>query len=191
MDSAPFRLDLDATPLQLSAGEKQKLEILKQLLPAPRLLILDEPTSVLTPQEADEVLGALRDRAHAGACSVAHDHPQVPRGDRLRRRRDGAAPRPLVGSLAVADAAPSLLASMMVGAGTDGDEARRTAVRAAKPPVQRSFAAAFGGEVQLQIEALQVAGDRGEHGRATGSTSRCAPARSSASPASRATASAS
>ena len=58
--TTPFQLPLDATPLDLSAGEKQKLEILKQLFLRPRLLILDEPTSVLTPQEADEVLGAAR-----------------------------------------------------------------------------------------------------------------------------------
>jgi simple sugar transport system ATP-binding protein len=70
MSTTPFKLDLDARPVDLSAGEKQKLEILKQLYLKPRLLILDEPTSVLTPQEADEVLGALRDRAHAGEVSV-------------------------------------------------------------------------------------------------------------------------
>jgi ABC-type uncharacterized transport system ATPase subunit len=44
----------------LAAGEKQKLEILKQLYLDQRFLILDEPTSVLTPGEADEVLGLLR-----------------------------------------------------------------------------------------------------------------------------------
>jgi hypothetical protein len=70
LQTTPFRLDLDATPADLSAGEKQKLEILKQLYLRPRLLILDEPTSVLTPQEADEVLGALAERAHAGHCSI-------------------------------------------------------------------------------------------------------------------------
>ena len=48
-------------PRDLAAGEKQKLELLKQLYLKPRLLILDEPTSVLTPQEADEVLGHVRD----------------------------------------------------------------------------------------------------------------------------------
>ena len=68
--TTPFQLDLDATPADLSAGEKQKLEILKQLYLKPRLLILDEPTSVLTPQEADEVLGLLRQRAHEGQCTV-------------------------------------------------------------------------------------------------------------------------
>ncbi len=70
MQDAPFKLDLDATPLDLSAGEKQKLEILKQILLHPRLLILDEPTSVLTPDEADEVLFALRSRAHRKECSI-------------------------------------------------------------------------------------------------------------------------
>ncbi len=70
LQTTPFKLDLDATPQDLSAGEKQKLEILKQLYLKPRLLILDEPTSVLTPQEADEVLGLLKARAHAGDCTV-------------------------------------------------------------------------------------------------------------------------
>ena len=44
----------------LAAGEKQKLEILKQLYLGSSIVILDEPTSVLTPAEADEVLGLLR-----------------------------------------------------------------------------------------------------------------------------------
>jgi simple sugar transport system ATP-binding protein len=68
--TTPFRLDLDATPSGLAAGEKQKLELLKQLYLRPRLLILDEPTSVLTPQEADEVLGHVRDIARSGRCTV-------------------------------------------------------------------------------------------------------------------------
>ncbi|MFN8992339.1 MAG: ATP-binding cassette domain-containing protein, partial [Pseudomonadota bacterium] len=67
LSTTPFRLDLDARPGALAAGEKQKLELLKQLYLRPRLLILDEPTSVLTPQEADEVLGHVRDFAHSGA----------------------------------------------------------------------------------------------------------------------------
>jgi simple sugar transport system ATP-binding protein len=54
----------------LAAGEKQKLEILKQLYLGARVLILDEPTSVLTPQEADEVLGHARKLADAGALTV-------------------------------------------------------------------------------------------------------------------------
>ena len=50
----------------LAAGEKQKLEILKQLYLGSRIVILDEPTSVLTPDEADEVLGLLRGMAQGG-----------------------------------------------------------------------------------------------------------------------------
>ena len=49
----------------LAAGEKQKLEILKLLYLDQRFLILDEPTSVLTPGEADEMLGLLRGMAQA------------------------------------------------------------------------------------------------------------------------------
>ena len=68
--TTPFTLDLDARPSELAAGEKQKLELLKQLYLKPRLLILDEPTSVLTPQEADEVLGHVREFARSGMCTV-------------------------------------------------------------------------------------------------------------------------
>src|SRR6218665_1986246 len=60
LQSTPFSLNLDACPADLAAGEKQKLELLKQLYLQPRLLILDEPTSVLTPQEADQVLAHIR-----------------------------------------------------------------------------------------------------------------------------------
>lgn len=70
MARAPFRVPLEAPVASLGAGEKQKLEILKQLYLRNRLLILDEPTSVLTVQEAGEVLGLLRGMAHAGDISV-------------------------------------------------------------------------------------------------------------------------
>jgi len=59
MDRMPFRVPVKAQVSSLAAGEKQKLEILKQLYLGRRLLFLDEPTSVLTPSEADEVLGLL------------------------------------------------------------------------------------------------------------------------------------
>ena len=51
----PFRVPLNAKVSAISAGERQKCEILKQLYLKRRFLILDEPTSVLTPGEADEV----------------------------------------------------------------------------------------------------------------------------------------
>jgi simple sugar transport system ATP-binding protein len=66
----PFRIAMDRPVASLAAGEKQKLEIAKQLFLGRRVLILDEPTSVLTPGEADQVLGALRDLTRAGRLTV-------------------------------------------------------------------------------------------------------------------------
>jgi general nucleoside transport system ATP-binding protein len=152
MGTTPFQLPLEATPLDLSAGEKQKLEILKQLFLKPRLLILDEPTSVLTPQEADEVLGALRERARSGACAVVlitHKFREVMAyADDVSVLRRGQ----LVESLPVAQVTPQRLAAAMVG--------ESKAVGAASEPRQRSKQAA--GAVKLSINALLVTGDRGE-----------------------------
>ncbi|NJL87525.1 MAG: ABC transporter ATP-binding protein [Leptolyngbyaceae cyanobacterium SM1_1_3] len=70
MASSPFQVDLYTPVGQLAAGQKQKLEILKQLYLKSRILILDEPTSVLTPGEADEVLGLIRQEVQSGHLSV-------------------------------------------------------------------------------------------------------------------------
>jgi len=70
MRRMPFRVALDKTVQKLSAGEKQKLEILKQLYLGNRFLVLDEPTSVLTPDEASEILGYVRDLTQAGQITV-------------------------------------------------------------------------------------------------------------------------
>jgi simple sugar transport system ATP-binding protein len=70
MKTAPFPLPLDARVAGLAAGEKQKLEILKALYAKRRFLVLDEPTSVLTPLEADEVLGQMKSLCRANALTV-------------------------------------------------------------------------------------------------------------------------
>lgn len=70
MARMPFNVHLEAPVSQLSAGEKQKLEILKQLYLDQHFLILDEPTSVLTPDEAEQVLGLVRAMTEAGAITV-------------------------------------------------------------------------------------------------------------------------
>lgn len=80
MAGAPFRVDLHAPVSSLAAGQKQKVEILKQLYLRSRILILDEPTSVLTPQEAEEVLGLLRQMVVAKKLSIiliTHKFKQV------------------------------------------------------------------------------------------------------------------
>lgn len=70
MNTLPFQIALDKPAGALAAGEKQKVEIIKQLYLQRRLLILDEPTSVLTPDEADEVLGLVGDLAHQKQLTV-------------------------------------------------------------------------------------------------------------------------
>jgi simple sugar transport system ATP-binding protein len=70
LDKMPFRVPLNTPVASLAAGEKQKLEILKLLYLDQRFMILDEPTSVLTPAEADEILGLLKQMAQAKDITV-------------------------------------------------------------------------------------------------------------------------
>jgi general nucleoside transport system ATP-binding protein len=80
MEQMPFRVPLNAQVSSLSAGEKQKLEILKLLYLDQRFMILDEPTSVLTPGEADEMLGLLggmADRKEITVLMISHKFREV------------------------------------------------------------------------------------------------------------------
>ncbi|MEM6835640.1 MAG: ABC transporter ATP-binding protein [Cyanobacteria bacterium P01_C01_bin.120] len=115
MADAPFHVDL-ATPVeQLAAGQKQKLEILKQLYLKSRLLILDEPTSVLTPDEADEVLGLLKAAVSQGQLSVlliTHKFREVQAfADEVTILRRGQ----LAGQGQVKDLTVEAMAEMMLG----------------------------------------------------------------------------
>lgn len=115
MATVPFQLDLDARIADLSAGEKQKTELLKQLYADNRFLILDEPTSVLTPEEADELLSAVRALAHAGrmtALMITHKFREVERfADDVTVLRRGA----LAGGGRVAQLDSQRLATLMIG----------------------------------------------------------------------------
>ena len=115
MAGMPFRLNLDRPVAELAAGEKQKLEIVKQLYLKARFLILDEPTSVLTPDEAEEVLGLLRGMADRGDLTVlmiSHKFREVETFARsfsvLRRGR-------LVGGGEVGAMSRAEMAAMMIG----------------------------------------------------------------------------
>ena len=111
----PFTVPLDTPVSMLAAGEKQKAEILKQLYLESRFLILDEPTSVLTPNEADEILGMIRDMAHAGRITVliiTHKFREVMAfADEVSVLRRGK----MVGGGEVAKLTPDNMARMMVG----------------------------------------------------------------------------
>jgi len=159
--TTPFTLDLDARPAELAAGEKQKLELLKQLYLKPRLLILDEPTSVLTPQEADEVLGHVRDFARSGQCTVliiTHKFREVMAyADSVTVLRRGKA----VHHCQVTGTDPHRLAQAMMGEGAAAREAE--AVEAADGGGTRTRAAVPGGDatVALDVRGLKAPGDRG------------------------------
>src|SRR5258708_1734520 len=69
-----FDLDVDARVRDLSVGAQQRLEILKAIARNARILILDEPTAVLAPDEARELLGWLRGFASAGGTAIVITH---------------------------------------------------------------------------------------------------------------------
>ncbi len=147
LSTAPFKIDLRAPASQLAAGQKQKVEILKQLYLKSRILILDEPTSVLTPQESDEVLGLLRDMVVKKKLSIiliTHKFKQVADFcDDITVMRRGK----FAGRGSVKDLGPSELSGMMLGE-------QRTVVQVQK--VERSP-----GQPVLQILNLCADKDNG------------------------------
>jgi len=149
MRAVPFRVPLDTPVSRLAAGEKQKVEILKQLYLHRRFMILDEPTSVLTPQEADEVLGLLKQltrRNQITVLMITHKFREVMAyADHVTVLRRGK----FAGSGAVADLTPATMAQMMIGS------RESTAVR------PRTTAATSNGRVRLSVEALFVDDDGG------------------------------
>ncbi|MFB2936667.1 ABC transporter ATP-binding protein [Aerosakkonemataceae cyanobacterium BLCC-F154] len=134
MNSAPFHLDLHTPIYQLAAGQKQKLEILKQLYLKSRILILDEPTSVLTPQEADEILGLLREEVIAEKLSVlmiSHKFREVTAfADEVTVLRKGK----LAGYGTIKNLSVSDMAEMMMGEKSESQPVEKQAT-VAKVPV--------------------------------------------------------
>ena len=130
---------------QLSVGEQQRVEILKLLYRNANVLILDEPTAVLTPQESQALFRTMRQMADEGrsVIFVSHKLYEVKQvSDQVTVLRGGKT----VGGVATADAEPRDLARMMVGR----DLELPTRDAGAEP-----------GEPVLEVRDLQVAGDRG------------------------------
>ncbi|MDX8494080.1 ABC transporter ATP-binding protein [Mesorhizobium sp. VK22B] len=115
MERMPFKLPLDVKVAELAAGEKQKLEIIKQLYLGRNFLVLDEPTSVLTPGEAQEVLGLVRGMTRAGDLTVlmiSHKFHEVTAfADDITVLRKGR----LTGAGKVSDLSHAEMAAMMIG----------------------------------------------------------------------------
>jgi ABC-type uncharacterized transport system ATPase subunit len=138
-------VDPDAEVEDLPVGTQQRVEILKALSRKVDLLILDEPTAVLTPQETDELLGVMKDLANGGTSIVFITHKLrevLAVADRIYVLRHGA----VVGQVDdVAGTTTTDLATMMVG--------RSVVLNVEKPP-------ATPGEVVLDVADLHVRDDR-------------------------------
>jgi len=143
-----YGVDVDprARIWQLSVGEQQRVEILKALYRDARILIMDEPTAVLTPQEAESLFTTLRAMAADGrtVIFISHKlHEVMAVSSRVTVLRGGTN----VATVATADSTPQSLAALMVG--REIAEARRVAREQAP------------GGVVLGLDGVSVAGDRG------------------------------
>jgi simple sugar transport system ATP-binding protein len=147
LDRMPFRVPLDVPVSSLAAGEKQKLEILKLLYLDQRLMILDEPTSVLTPDEADEMLGLLRgmtQRKEITVIMISHKFREVTTFcDSVTVLRRGR----MVGGGKVAELTTTDMAKMMIG----DTVIRERSGRKPQPP----------GDTVLELAALVAEDDEG------------------------------
>lgn len=120
-----FHIDPDQQVGELSVGLQQRVEILKLLCRGAELLVLDEPTAVLTPQEWQQLRGTMRSLADAGKAIVFISHKldeQLSISDRCTVLRDGS----VMGTVATAETDKASLARMMVG--------RDVVLRTERPP---------------------------------------------------------
>jgi ABC-type uncharacterized transport system ATPase subunit len=107
-------VDLDATVAELPVGERQRLEILKALYRGARILILDEPTAVLTPKETEQLFVVLRKLRERGTTILLITHKLkeiLALCDRVTVMRQGA----VVLDTAIGDTSIDALAEAMVG----------------------------------------------------------------------------
>src|ERR671915_454148 len=148
--SNEFKLAVDpnATIESLSVGQQQRVELLKALYRHAQLLILDEPTAVLTPQEVEEFFAILRSMREQGKTIVIITHKLsevLAISDEVTVMRDGR----VVGRVRTAETDAAQLARMMVG--------RDVLLRVEKPDARP-------GETVLSVRRLSVTVPGGERG---------------------------
>lgn len=145
--SKRYRLNVDPKAFiwQLSVGEQQRVEILKLLYRGADVLILDEPTAVLTPQESEELAAILRQMTSEGKAIIfiTHKLDEVMKfSDRVTVLRAGE----VVATRKTAETTKSELARLMVG--------REVLFRLDKEPCER-------GPRTLEVEKVEALNDKG------------------------------
>jgi general nucleoside transport system ATP-binding protein len=138
-------LDPDARVGDLPVGLQQRVEIMKVLYRGANILILDEPTGVLTPQETQELFGVLRDLLETGKTIVFISHKLkevLEISDRITVMRRGK----VVGHLVTKDTSEQEIARLMVG--------RDVLLRVDKAPAKP-------GTLALRVDGLTASSDRG------------------------------
>src|SRR5688572_5454353 len=143
-DRLGFSIDPRARVDQLSLGQQQRVEILKAIYRGARILVLDEPTAVLTPQETREIFGVLRRLREEGTSIIFISHKLdevLEIADRITVIRRGK----VVGSRKPAETNENELAELMVG-------------RAVSLRVDRGQS--HPGDIVPDVTGLRAAGDR-------------------------------
>ena len=154
LDTMPFRVDLDRAVGRLAAGERQKLEILKQFWLGRGFLIMDEPTSVLTPQEADDVLGHVRVLCDAGRVTVLMITHKLREVGAFARAATVLRAGRRVGGGPVEGLSREAMARMMVGGGSDAGNRTRD-------PLRSRPRARVDAPVRLRVEGVRALDRRG------------------------------
>ncbi|MDR1820934.1 MAG: ABC transporter ATP-binding protein, partial [Oscillospiraceae bacterium] len=140
-----FHLDPNKKVYNMSVSEKQTVEILKVLYRGAEVLILDEPTAVLTPQETDSLFAVLRNMKADGRAVViiTHKlHEVMAVSDRVAIMRRGR----LISTVKTRDTTPAELTEMMVG--------RQVSLELERPPVENKA-------LRLAVRKLSVFGADG------------------------------
>ena len=146
-------VDLDSKIRDLPVGAQQRVEILRVLRREPKVLILDEPTSSLTPQEADVLLGAIDKLTEKGlgVVFITHKVKEVMAvADRITVLKGGR----LMGTVSVSGASEKELVELMMG----GKEFARPLLQPSQIRRQESLSL---GEPILEVSNLTVESSKG------------------------------
>jgi simple sugar transport system ATP-binding protein len=140
-----LQVDPHALAESLSVGERQRVEIIKVLFRGAKILILDEPTAVLVPQEVDELFGSIQDLTDEGhtVLFISHKLDEVLQvADEITVMRGGRT----VGTVVPAEVNTKQLAELMIGS------------ELPSPTVEESTVT---DEIALEVEGLSVIGEGG------------------------------